>query len=294
MVVRTVRASRYRLWGVARGSLRICGSRRGFRAGRRFHLGRSAGGGGSADGRGANHQASVRRNARKSQSRAGIAPEMKLLRPISILVSCLLLTAGAAAQISLTPPGAEAPPAASKPAAKPKANPPAVAKKPAAPAATPKPAATPAAPTATVTPAPVPDDPNVDLVFGAYQRGQYKTAFDLATKRAQDTGDPKAMTMLGELYANAMGVRLDYAKAADWYKRAADGGDREAMFALGMMRFEGRGGPANQEEAAKLLASSAKLGNPKPAHNLALLYLDGQPLPQDVKPAAELVRVGAH
>jgi len=28
------------------------------------------------------------------------------------------------------------------------------------------------------------------------------------------------MTMLGELYANAMGVKRDYAKAADWYKRA--------------------------------------------------------------------------
>ena len=165
-----------------------------------------------------------------------------LLRPISILASCLMWTASAVAQISLTPPGTEAPPAASKPAAKPKPKPPAVAKKP-APAATAKPAAPP--PTATVTPAPAPDDPNVDLVFGAYQRGQYKTAFDLAIKRAQENGDPKAMTMLGELYANAMGVKRDYGKAAEWYKRAADGGDREGMFALAMMRLAGRGGPVN-------------------------------------------------
>ena len=74
-------------------------------------------------------------------------------------------------------------------------------------------------------------------MYGAYQRGQYKTAFDLATNRAQYNGDPKAMTMLGELYANAMGVKRDYAKAAEWYKRAADGGDREGMFALAMMRL---------------------------------------------------------
>src|ERR1700682_3074370 len=159
---------------------------------------------------------------------------MNILRPISILASCLMLTAAAVAQISLTPPGVEKP--ASKPAAKPKAKPPVAAQKPPAPAAA-APAATPAAPAATVTPAPAPDDPNVDLVFGAYQRGQYKTAFELATKRAQDNGDPKAMTMLGELYANAMGVKRDYAKAADWYKRAADGGDREGMFALAMMRL---------------------------------------------------------
>ena len=102
-----------------------------------------------------------------------------------------------------------------------------------------------------MTPAPPPDDPNVDLVFGAYQRGQYKTAFDLATKRVQDNGDPKAMTMLGELYANAMGVKRDDAKAAEWYQRAADGGDREGMFALAMLRLGGRGGPVNREEAVK-------------------------------------------
>jgi len=61
---------------------------------------------------------------------------------------------------------------------------------------------------------------HADLVYAAYQRGQYKTAFDLATKRAQENGDPKAMTMLGELYATRWHKR-DYAKAADWYKRAA-------------------------------------------------------------------------
>ena len=144
-----------------------------------------------------------------------------------------------------------------------------------------------------MTPAPVPTIPIVDLVYGAYQRGMYKTAFDLATKRAQDSGDPKAMTMLGELYANGMGVKRDYAKAVEWYRRAADGGDREAMFALAMLRLAGRGGPVDPEEATKLLASSAKLGNPKAAYNLALLYLDGQTLPQDLKRAAELFRLAA-
>src|SRR4051812_48063818 len=120
---------------------------------------------------------------------------MKLLRPIAILSCCLLAAAGASAQISLTPPAVQAPAPASKPAAKkeapketlketPKPKAPAVAKKP---AATPKPAAT-------ATPAPVFDDPNVDLVYGAYQRGLYKTALDLAMTRAQYAGDAKAMT----------------------------------------------------------------------------------------------------
>src|SRR5664279_1073509 len=98
---------------------------------------------------------------------------MQRLRPISIVACCLLWTANAAAQISLTPPAAETP----KPAAKPKPKPHAVAKKP---AAAPKPDATP--PTVTVVPTPTPDDPKVDPVYGLYQRGLYKTAFELASQ----------------------------------------------------------------------------------------------------------------
>src|SRR5204863_7750987 len=157
---------------------------------------------------------------------------------------------GAMAQVSLTPPAADSKPAP-KETSKEKPKAPVAAKKP-APAATPKPVATPT-PSATTIPAPTLEDPNVDLVYGAYQRGQYKTAFDLATTRATFNSDPKAMTMLGELYANAMGVKRDYAKAAEWYKRASDAGDREAMFALAMMRLAGRGGAVNREEAVKLM-----------------------------------------
>ena len=188
---------------------------------------------------------------------------MKLLRPISILASLLMLAASASAQVSLTPP-ATIPAPASAPAAKketpkepaketsketskPKAA--AVAKKP----ATPKPGAT---PTPSPSPTPVFEDPNVDLVYGAYQRGQYKTAFDLATTRAQYNGDPKAMTMLGELYANAMGVKRDYAKAAEWYQRAADAGDREGDVRAGddeALRPRRPGQPRGSRQVAGVL-----------------------------------------
>src|SRR5581483_787729 len=139
------------------------------------------------------------------------------------LLATLLLAAPAAAQLQITPPATIPVPEKQKPKEpakeKPKVAPHTIAKK-KEPA--PKPSASPS-PTlpATVIPAPAPDNPNVDLVFGAYQRGQYKTAFDLATARAQN-GDAKAMTMLGELYSNAMGIRRDYTKAVEWYKRASD------------------------------------------------------------------------
>src|SRR4029077_617026 len=95
------------------------------------------------------------------------------------------------------------------------------------------------APPATNNPAPAPaaNGREPDLAFGAFQRGHYVTAFALATKRIDDKADPKSMTLLGELYANGLGVPQNDQKAAEWYKLAADRGDREAMFALGMFRL---------------------------------------------------------
>jgi TPR repeat protein len=126
-----------------------------------------------------------------------------------------------------------------------------------------------------------------DLAYGAYQRGHFLTAFGFATHRAA-AGDMKAMTLLGELYANGLGVPQNDAKADEWYRLAAARGDREAMF-----RLRGRAGPRDRDAAAKWFAAAAKLGQPLAAYNLALLYIEGQLFPQDFKRAAELLRVAA-
>src|SRR5580704_8405952 len=134
-----------------------------------------------------------------------------------------IVLAALAAAILPLPASAQNPPAPAAPKAQP------VKPKPAAPS-TPAPAAAPALATNNGRPP--------DLAFGAFQRGYYITAFALATKNVDDKADPKAMTLLGELYANGLGVPQDDKKAAEWYKLAADRGDREAMFALAMFRLE--------------------------------------------------------
>ena len=78
----------------------------------------------------------------------------------------------------------------------------------------------------------------------AFQRGQYVTAFREATRRVEEKSDPKAMTLLGELYADGLGVANDDRKAVDWYKLASARGDREAMFALAIFKMTGPRRPA--------------------------------------------------
>ena len=131
------------------------------------------------------------------------------------------------------------------------------------------------------------DQSNIDVAYGAFQRGLYLTAFNEATKRAQQN-DPAAMTLLGEIYAQGLGVGRDDSKAAQWYKLAAAKGDRDAMFALAMFNFQGRAGARNPAEAARLLEAAAKLGHAGAAYDLGLLYLQGQQFTQDFKRAAEL------
>ena len=180
----------------------------------------------------------------------------------------------------LSPPASTPTPPASKPAAKPA---------PSKPAATPssKPAPTQA------TPAPANPGPGLDMAYGAFQRGHYVTAFSIATQRVSEQKDVKAMALLGELYANGLGVERDDKKAAEWYGRAVERGDREAMFALAMLQLAGRDGGSNSEQGAKLLATAAKLGHATAAYNLGLLYLEGRMFPQDFGRAAELFRGAA-
>src|SRR6188472_4245049 len=91
----------------------------------------------------------------------------------------------------------------------PPAAPAASATKPAAKHSPSKPAATQSNKAATAPAVPAAAQANagreLDLAYGAFQRGHYVTAFSIATQRADEQKDVKAMTLLGELYANGLG-----------------------------------------------------------------------------------------
>src|SRR5262245_16755388 len=92
-------------------------------------------------------------------------------------------------------------------------------------------------PPAATSAVPQPTAADADLAFGAFQRGYYLTAFAEAIKRVEANSDVKSMTLLGELYADGLGVPRNDQQAATWYQLAADRGDRNAMFALATFRM---------------------------------------------------------
>jgi len=160
---------------------------------------------------------------------------------------------------------------------------------PRSPAAKPNRGAAPGEKTAPAAPA----GPPPDMAYGAFQRGYFITAFSLATDRVTNDADPKAMTLLGELYAEGLGVPQDDRRAAEWYGLAAARGDSNAMFALAMFALNGRAGRRDRDASTRWLAAAAKLGHPLAAYDLALLYIEGQMFPQDFGRAAELLRIAA-
>jgi TPR repeat protein len=132
-----------------------------------------------------------------------------------------------------------------------------------------------------------------DPAYAAFQQGHYLTAYALATQRIDEKKDPAAMTLVGELLANGLGVKPDAKRAAHWYRLAAEAGNREAIHALGLLYLEGRGVDKNREEAARRFRAAAERGQPAAAYNLALLYLEGKVFPRDVLAAMRWFRIAA-
>lgn len=135
--------------------------------------------------------------------------------------------------------------------------------------------------------------PDPDLAYGAYQRGLYLQAVREATSRLEgDPDDGAAMTLLGELHNQGLGVRQDPAKAAEWYRLAAAKGDPYALSALAMMAIDGRGMEQDRSQGRAWLEEAAARREPSASYNLGLLLLSSA-AEADVRRAVELIRVAA-
>lgn len=171
---------------------------------------------------------------------------------------------------------------------------------------------------------------NVDLAFGAYQRGFYATALHEAMKRlGANPKDGPALTLIGELYSEGLGVRQSREEADRWFKLGSDAGDAQASFELGMaymkgdgveqdraaaheyfakaadknqagalfylglMAMQGSGDGPDFATAAIYFRRAADLNNAEAQYALGLMYRNGNGVPQDEEKAAPLIKAAA-
>lgn len=117
----------------------------------------------------------------------------------------------------------------------------------------------------------------VDEAYGAFQRGYYITARNLALPRAED-GDAAAQALLAEIYARGLGVARDVETAAIWYEKAAEQGVPEAQFQYSLLLLNRSSkGSAEYEAASELMKTAADSGNAQAQFNYAQLVLAQSP-----------------
>jgi TPR repeat protein len=116
------------------------------------------------------------------------------------------------------------------------------------------------------------DDP-ADMAYGAFQRGYYLTALNLATPLAI-AGSAPAQTLIAEIYSRGLGVRQDLATATEWYDKAAAQGDTEAQFQLAMILIDGGEEFGDHRRAGQLLERAAEAGHLMAQFNYAQWLID--------------------
>ena len=125
-----------------------------------------------------------------------------------------------------------------------------------------------------------------DAAYGAFQRGLYITALNLALPRARE-GDAAAQTLAAEIYSRGLGVKRDEAEAAKWYQAAAEQSVPEAQFQYALMLLDGRFVEKDPDQAYALMEDAANQGNGLAQFNFAQMLLDRGRSAEDEKRAAD-------
>ena len=131
-----------------------------------------------------------------------------------------------------------------------------------------------------------------DIAYGAYQRGMYITALNLALPLARK-GNPAAQTLAAEIYARGLGVRRNEKEAARWYAAAAEQGVPEALFQYALLLIDGRLVEKDEQTAFAMMKDSADAGNRLAQFNYAQMVAARQPGPSGVKEAIAYYRRAA-
>ena len=134
-----------------------------------------------------------------------------------------------------------------------------------------------------------------DPAYGAFQRGLYVTALNLALPRAEN-GDVAAQMLAADIYARGLGVPKNIPEATRWFMAAAELGEPEAQLQAGLILLgpkpTDRTNP-NRAEAISMLEAASAQDNAVAAFNLGQLYLSDMPSEAGLIRAAPLFEIAA-
>jgi len=112
-------------------------------------------------------------------------------------------------------------------------------------------------------------------------------------RRLARSGDARAQTSLGLMYARGYGVPQNLAEAHRWWNFAAIQNDPGAQYNLGLTYATGEGVAVDYERAARWFREASRRGHVQAQHNLGMLYYEGKGVPRDARLAYYWVRVAA-
>ena len=138
------------------------------------------------------------------------------------------------------------------------------------------------------------------LIACAAHAADSKITIEDLTQRAADwylrlakTGDARAQTSLGLMYARGYGVPKNIAEAHRWWNFAAIQNDPGAQYNLGLTYVRGEGVAVDYERAARWFREASRRGHVQAQHNLGMLYHEGKGVPKDARQAYYWIRVAA-
>lgn len=132
----------------------------------------------------------------------------------------------------------------------------------------------------------------------AYYAGQDGAEQDFAKaadwyRRLAKTGDPRAQTSLGLMYARGYGVSKNLSEAHHWWNFAAAQNDPGAQFNLGLTYVQGEGVAADPARAARWFREAARRGHVQAQYNLGLLLHEGKGVERNPQEAYYWVKLAA-
>ena len=118
--------------------------------------------------------------------------------------------------------------------------------------------------------------------------GRYEEAAQM-WKKAAELGHSKAMSDLGALYSNGLGVSEDWEEAVKWWTKAVQAGDSEAIYSVGVYHYK----QGKFSKAFLWLNEAAHRGIAAGMMSVGSMHMKGEGVPEDSEEGLRWIRAAA-